>query len=100
MSAARLRLCASYMTSVCCSCLAQVWKCSTQHSQAGPAEWQEAGPLLRLLPLSGDAGGAAAPSPAPKQKQRRPQQEQTIEAHRILWLADDSKVGVFVRLAC
>lgn len=60
--------------------------------------WQLACPPLQLVRIDPVAGGQQhvaghAASPAPKQKQRKPMPE-GLKVNRIMWVADDSKVGV------
>jgi hypothetical protein len=59
------------------------------------AAWKEACSALVLKRLPAAAPAGVAPSPAPKQKQRRIPVEEVLTVNRVLWTADDSKVGLW-----
>lgn len=65
------------------------------------AAWKEACPALILKRLPAAAPAGVAPSPAPKQKQRRIPVEEVLTVNRVLWTANDSKVGLWgTRVHC
>lgn len=74
----------------------QVWMRSTgKEGNTAFAAWKEACPALILKRLPAAAPAGVAPSPAPKQKQRRPPAEEVLTVNRVLWTANDSKVGLW-----
>lgn len=90
---------ASPLGAACCTSCLQVWVrpsgSSSRTGEAAAGAWLEACPALVLTRIAPAApAGGPAPSPAPKQKQRRPAVEEALTVNRVLWTADDSKVGL------